>query len=215
VTVPETVDAARWEQTYEVYVKDKYDLGIKAFFNKENPWSYQSMTARMLESIRKDYWKADEETKKKLSVEYAVNVVEKGIACCDHTCNNPYLNQMVVAVISMPGVMSPEMVEKFKIAVEQAMKKTLEQQVEDRKALQKELVEAFTKQRPPLEEQKTTQAKPDEVMDPKQIEGYKMEDMTPKEDTTELTSSGVQWYASLFVLLIMGLFIVGIRNRLR
>ena len=52
-------------------------------------------------------------------------------------------------------------------------------------------------------------------MDPKEIEGYKMEDMTPEEDTTELTSSGIQWYASLFVLLIMGLFLVGIRNRLR
>lgn len=93
----------------------------------------------------KDYWKPDDKVRKKLAVEYAINVVEKGVACCDHTCNNPFLNQMVVNIISLPGIMSPEMVEKFKLAIEQAMGKELAEQVETRKELQKKLNDGFSK----------------------------------------------------------------------
>lgn len=27
---------------------------------------------------------------------YAQSVIDNGVACCDHTCNNPLLHQMVV-----------------------------------------------------------------------------------------------------------------------
>ena len=218
VTVPNAIDKAKWEQTYEVYVKDKYGLDIKEFMNKENPWAYQSITARMMESIRKGYWKADEQVKKKLAVEYALNVVEKGVACCDHTCNNPFLNQMVVSIISMPGVMSPEMVEKFKIAIEQAMGKTLTEQVQDRKALQKQLNDGFEK-KPQASDPTQSQAKSTkqqqvskESLDEKSIEGYKMEEIKKNEETTDLSSSGIQWFASLFILLIMALAVIGARR---
>jgi cobaltochelatase CobN len=101
VTVPSAIDKTKWEQTYDVYVEDKYGLEMKDFFNRENPWAYQSITARMLESIRKGYWNAGEKIKKRLAAEYALNVIKKGVACCDHTCNNPVLNQMVVNIISL------------------------------------------------------------------------------------------------------------------
>jgi cobaltochelatase CobN len=218
VTVPKAIDKAKWEQTYEVYVEDKYGLDIKEFLNKENPWAYQSITARMVETIRKGYWKADDAVKKKLAVEYAVSVVEKGVACCDHTCNNPFLNQMVVSIISMPGVMSPEMVEKFKIAIEQAMGKTLMEQVRERKALQKQLNEGFDK-KPQNSDPLTSQTKSTRELQPskestddKNIEGYKMEEVKKNEETTDLSSSGVQWFASLFIVLIMGLAVIGARR---
>ena len=93
--MPSAIDKAKWEQTYEVYVEDEYGLELKEFLNKMNPWGDQSITARMLEAIRKDYFKADDEIRKKLAVEYAASVVENGPDCCEHTCNNPLLNQMV------------------------------------------------------------------------------------------------------------------------
>jgi len=55
ITTPQAVDDSLWEQSYEVYVEDKYHQDLKAFFNRQNPWAYQSMTARMLEAVRKDY----------------------------------------------------------------------------------------------------------------------------------------------------------------
>ena len=89
VTAPASVSQAQWQQIHEVYVEDKYGQEVKAFLNEHNPWAYQSMTARMLEAVRKGYWAAEKTVSTKLAAEYAVNVVEKGVACCDHTCNNP------------------------------------------------------------------------------------------------------------------------------
>ncbi|HKI50143.1 MAG TPA: hypothetical protein VKA69_12500, partial [Desulfobacteria bacterium] len=119
---------------------------------------------------------------------------------------------------SMPGVMSPEMVEKFKIAIEQAAGKTLEQQVRDRKMLQKQLTEGFKKS-PQTPNSGTSQTESvnkeqpsKEMEDEKSIEGYKMEEIKKTEETTDLASSGVQWFASLFIVLIMGLAVIGARR---
>ncbi len=217
VTTPFAVDETKWMQTYEVYVEDKYGMDLKEFFNRANPWSYQSITARMLEAVRKGYWKADESLKKKLAVEYAVNVVEKGIACCDHTCNNPLMNQMVVNIVSLPGVMSPEMVEQFRIAVEQAMGKALDEKVKDRRKLQKKLQEGFNK-KPRSGDQKSSRAEKDSKQvskggsESKVVEGLKMEETKAKDDTTDISSSGIQWFAALFILVIIGLAVYGAKR---
>ena len=221
VTAPETIDKAKWEQTYEVYVEDKYDLELKKFFNQANPWAYQSVTARMLETTRKGYWQADESVKKKLAVEYALNVVESGVACCDHTCNNPLLNQMVVNIISLPGVMSAEIVEKFKLKIEQAAAKSLSEQVKERRELQKKLSEGFKSKPPPTTVESQAQkkeARPEsekKLDDSKNIEGYKMEEIKTEDESTALSSSGIQWFASLFIVFLIAFFILGVKGRRR
>ena len=213
VTTPFTIDEAKWRETYEVYVEDKYKLNIKDFFNKTNPWAYQSMTARMLESIRKEYWRADEATKRKLVVEYAVNVVEQGVACCDHTCNNPMLNNMVMNIISIPGMLSPEIVERFRLAVEKALKKTLDQQAAEMADMKKRVNDGFNKQTP--QEMKKEQEKEADDKSKENVEGYKMEEVNSQDKTTELPSSGAQWYAILFsaaVTVFIGIGMI-VRNR--
>lgn len=45
-------------------VEEKKEAVTKSFFDKHNPWAQQSMAARMLETDRKNYWKAPEEVKK-------------------------------------------------------------------------------------------------------------------------------------------------------
>ncbi|MFH0995399.1 MAG: cobaltochelatase subunit CobN [Pseudomonadota bacterium] len=226
VTTPGAVDAAKWEQTYEVYVEDKYGLDIKEFFNRENPWAHQSMTARMLEAVRKNYWHADEKITRKLAAEYALNVVEKGVACCDHTCNNPVLNQMVVSIISIPGVLSPEIVEKFTLAVEQAAGRSLDDQVRDRAQLLEALKEAQVKQDVSLQPDKANperpqpdKADPDAPQPektaegagdtPTTVEGYRMEKIDSNDAHTRVSTSGVQWFAAVFILLLIGLFVTG------
>jgi cobaltochelatase CobN len=56
----------QWQEFHEVYVKDKYKLGTREWFEKSNPTALAQITERMIEAIRKDYWKADEQTKKEL-----------------------------------------------------------------------------------------------------------------------------------------------------
>jgi cobaltochelatase CobN len=125
---------------------------------------------------------------------------------------------MVVSIISLPGVMSPEMVEKFKLAIEQAARKSLAEQVTDREKLQKQLTAPSEKSASPDQQSQKT-AKVMEQQDKAdadaetQIEGYKMEKITSQDKSTEVTSSGVEWLAGLVVLLIIGLAAYGARAR--
>jgi cobaltochelatase CobN len=106
VTVPEAVDGAKWQEMYETYVLDRNGLGIKELFRRsKNLWAYQSVVARMLETVRKQYWKPDRKVVETLAAEYAKTVQEVGLACCDHTCNNPQLTSFTAAtLLSVPGL---------------------------------------------------------------------------------------------------------------
>jgi len=106
VTVPEAVDKAKWQEMYETYVLDKNGLGIKEMFRKSgNMWAYQSVVARMLETARKEYWKPEGKVIEKLAEEYARTTIEVGMACCDHTCNNPQLTKFTSStLLSVPGL---------------------------------------------------------------------------------------------------------------
>jgi len=201
VTTPFAIDKAKWEQVYEVYVDDKYNLDLKNFFNKNNPWALQSMEARMLEAIRKEYWDAPDTIKKNLAVEYALSVINKGVACCDHTCNNPALNQMVVNIISIPGILSPELVNQFKTIVSKAMGMNLEEAVKKRKELQKQLQKITEEIR---QEKKTSQ---NNKQDKKIIEGYEI--VEKKEEDTKIVSSGSEWVVIIIVIVIIALFFTG------
>ncbi|MDY0300248.1 MAG: cobaltochelatase subunit CobN [Trichlorobacter sp.] len=106
VTVPEAVDSAKWQEMYETWVKDRNNLGLKELFRQaKNPWAYQSMVARMLETVRKQYWQPEPQVMEKLAEEYARSVQEVGLTCCDHTCNNPQLTGFTRAtLLSVPGL---------------------------------------------------------------------------------------------------------------
>ena len=117
-TVPESVDDAMWQESFEVYVEDKHDLDMAAFFDTNSPFAYQDMTARMVETIRKDYWNADDETTARLLREYVDSVVTYGVGCAGHTCGNPRLLQYVLdqgAVMNIPSL------DTFQTAMEEAI----------------------------------------------------------------------------------------------
>ncbi len=243
VTTPKDVSPEMWHETYEVYVGDKYGMELKRFFDRENPWAYQAMTARMLEAVRHGYWKADEAVQKKLSVEYALNVIEKGVACCDHTCNNPFLNQMVYNILSVPGVLAPDLVERFKLAVEKANGKKLEDFVQERTALLNQMeasavsntvVDVFKTMPATIETQKkseqqqrasVTEQTQQQTSGAKQAErpgqemqdvkGYKMEERKSDDTTMQLSSSGIQWWASFLALLAVFLIVFGMKKNKR
>ena len=201
VTTPFAVDAAKWEQTYQVYVRDKYNLDLKAFFDEHNPWARQSVSARMLEAVRKQYWDAPETIRKDLARTYATSVIEKGLACCDHTCNNPALNQMVVNIVSLPGVLSPELVAQFQAVISRSTGMKLEEAAEKRKSLQEHLAQVTEEIR---REEEPVKAK---ARDKDEIEGYEM--VEKKTEDTRLTTSGAAWAVMAIVLGFLGLLSFG------
>ncbi|MDD2709108.1 MAG: cobaltochelatase subunit CobN [Verrucomicrobiae bacterium] len=106
VTVPEAVDGAKWNEMYETYVLDRNGLDIKQMFrDAKNMAAYQALVSRMLETVRKGYWKPDQAVVENLAREFADSVKEAGLACCDHTCNNPALAKFTVDTLApVPGM---------------------------------------------------------------------------------------------------------------
>ena len=119
-TVPETVDDAMWNESFAVYVEDKHDLDLKAFFDEHSPHAYQDITGRMVETIRKGYWAADAATTERLLREHVDSVAAHGVGCSQHTCGNPRLLRYVLeqgAVMNIPG----PALDAYRAAMEEAI----------------------------------------------------------------------------------------------
>ncbi len=99
VTTPEAIDAQRWEDWFDTYVADQYDLDIRARFAEAgNTYAYQTMLARMLEVTRKGYWTPDAETLDKLVTEYLETTEAAGLSCAGNVCGNTKLTEYLTDV---------------------------------------------------------------------------------------------------------------------
>ena len=67
VMKPDMLEDHLWQEYKEVYVDDKLNLEIRKYFEENNPAALQEMTAVMLETVRKGYWKADAETVRQIA----------------------------------------------------------------------------------------------------------------------------------------------------
>lgn len=66
----EVVRDDQWQEMVDVYVHDKYQLGIDTWFENENPNAQAQIIERMLEAARKGYWQASAETVNELKARY-------------------------------------------------------------------------------------------------------------------------------------------------
>lgn len=63
VTDPASIRADQWQAMHDVYVRDSRNLDLDRFFEQAHPSAQLQIVNRMLEAIRRDYWKADEATR--------------------------------------------------------------------------------------------------------------------------------------------------------
>jgi len=66
VVDPSVVRDDQWQELFEVYVEDKYELGLKEWFESNSADNLLQIMARMLEAVRLGYWEVDKERLKKL-----------------------------------------------------------------------------------------------------------------------------------------------------
>lgn len=69
----------QWQSFHEVYVKDKYELGLREWFEQSNPMALAQISERMIEAIRKGYWNASEETLRELVEVYTEIAAEHDV----------------------------------------------------------------------------------------------------------------------------------------
>lgn len=124
-TATEVVDDAMWQQTFETYVEDKQQLGMKQWFEDSSPFAFQDITARMIETIRKEHWNADEATRGKLVSEYLESVAKHGVNCTDVSCGNGRMLRFAMEEATRAGVPAPT-IAAARAAIEKAMGRTID-----------------------------------------------------------------------------------------
>ena len=97
VMKPKAIDKEMWDEIYNVYVKDKYHLGIKEFFDKQNPAALMEMTAVMMESARKGMWKATPQQLKDIAKLHTETVNKYKPSCSGFVCDNAKLRNYIAS----------------------------------------------------------------------------------------------------------------------
>lgn len=89
VTVPEAVDAAKWQEMYETYVQDKHRLDIRQrFSDAKNALAYQALVDRMLVAVNKGYWQPAPAVVAALNEANRQAIAEAGVACDRTSCSS-------------------------------------------------------------------------------------------------------------------------------
>ncbi len=99
---PEMLEDYYWEDVKTTLINDKHKLGTKKFFEKKNPYALQEITAVMLETIRKGYWKASTRTRKELAKLHAELVKKYDAGCSGFVCDNKKLQKMIGKLLDKP-----------------------------------------------------------------------------------------------------------------
>ncbi len=111
VMKPSAIDKQIWDTYFDVYVKDQYNLGIRKTFEKKNPYALQEMTAVMLETARKGYWKATPEQLKAMAELHTELVKEHQAGCSGFVCDNAKLRTFIAKKVS------PELAKSYEAAI--------------------------------------------------------------------------------------------------
>lgn len=119
VTVPEAIDESKWDNFYDVYIADTYELNIaQRFEDARNLYAYQVMISRMYEAIRKSYWTPEEEVKQKMLSEFLETVEKVGLSCNLNVCNNDRLANYLDKEFERIEGLSQEKIENYRNELE-------------------------------------------------------------------------------------------------
>ena len=102
VMKPKAIDQQLWNDIYDVYVKDKYNLGTQGYFEEKNPAALENMTAVMLEIARKGYWKATPEQLKAVAGLHTDLIAKYGTSGGGFADNNAKLQDFIAENVSAP-----------------------------------------------------------------------------------------------------------------
>ena len=102
VMKPKAIDQQLWNDIYDVYVKDKYNLGTQGYFEEKNPAALENMTAVMLETARKGYWKATPEQLKAVAGLHTDLIAKYGTSGGGFADNNAKLQEFIAENVSAP-----------------------------------------------------------------------------------------------------------------
>jgi len=85
-TDPDLFPDKIWDDAKSIYIDDRYDLGLEAFFDEDSQQPVKAnILAIMLVAVQKSYWQTDEKTIRELAEAFASVVIEAGLPGSGHT----------------------------------------------------------------------------------------------------------------------------------
>jgi cobaltochelatase CobN len=208
-TVPEAVGEKAWDMTYAVYVLDKNGQGVPEFMDAANPFAYQSLTGRLLETARKGYWAPGEETLANLAKEYAQNVIAHGVSCAASLCDNPDLSLFALSLARDSRLISVADAALFEDILNKATGQTVAERARARG-------EARAAAALPTQASEANPAAASGAPEPAEtVRGLRMEKVDPAGASGEgpAASAWIEWAAPAFLTLTVFLFVLGILKR--
>lgn len=97
VMKPKAIDNEMWDEIYNVYVKDKFNLGTKEYFDRQDPAALMEITAVMMESARKGLWKATQKQLEDIASLHTETVNKYKPSCSEFVCDNARLREYIAS----------------------------------------------------------------------------------------------------------------------
>ena len=97
VMKPKAIDKEMWDEIYNVYVKDKFNLDVQKYFEEKNPAALEEMTAVMMETIRKGMWKANDQQIADIAKLHTDLVNKYKPSCSGFVCDNAKLREFIAS----------------------------------------------------------------------------------------------------------------------
>ncbi len=117
--VSDLITADDWKQYAEIYLDDKYQLGLRHFFEQHNPHALQNIASRILETHRKGLQQLDRHTLELAACTYVETLAQYGPGCASHICDNPRLNTLAEQLAGASGRVSGATLQRFRRQLEQ------------------------------------------------------------------------------------------------
>lgn len=99
VMKPKAIDKEMWNEIYNVYVKDKFNLNVQQYFEEKNPAALEEITAVMLESVRKGLWKASHQQITATAQLHTQLVNKYRPSCSGFVCDNAQLRSFIASKV--------------------------------------------------------------------------------------------------------------------
>ena len=147
VMTPEAVRDDQWQEFFEVYVDDKYDMQMREFFDKHNAEALAQIIERMLEAVRKGYWQADEATIKKMLETYTEIANEHDVVTNNQKFTDYVQNQNAgfgLAALALANMQSQAAPEQANPNTQQKVEQVTGQKLEEVTEQAKEIDEDYT-----------------------------------------------------------------------
>lgn len=115
-TTPDVVTSDHWQETRDVYVRDKYKLGVNEFFEKNNPFAKQTIAATLLDAAASGHWQATAAEKAEVAQALAQSAATHGLACEADLCRNRALVGQMRETLTASADTAP-LFDKFQAAL--------------------------------------------------------------------------------------------------